>query len=194
MNENLRAAIKTIETHHEMVKNDVDHWMNYELFTWNWWILVSFIVIPLGIWLKLVDRNRLLEILLFGTVVIILTSTLDAVGVDLKFWVYPVQFMPLTPRALPFDIFMVGITFMLLYQYFIKWRSFLLALLLMSVCFAFIGEPVSKKLNLVYYIRWKYYYSFFFYIILGVCIKALVDKCKNLYMMNDERKPKKNKS
>lgn len=186
MNENLKAALKTVQTHHENVKQDIEHWINYELYTWNWWILVAFIVIPLWIWIKLVDRNRLLEILLFGTSAIILTSTLDAVGVDLKFWVYPVQFTPLTPRALPFDIFMVGITFMLLYQYFQKWRSFLIALFIMAFSFAFIGEPISKKLNLVYYIKWKYYYSFFFYMIVGICLKAFVDKCKNLYHINKD--------
>lgn len=181
MNENLQAAIKTSNLHHENVKQDINHWLNYEVLTWNWWILVAFIIIPLIMFIKFIDRNRLLEILLFGTLVIIPTSMLDAIGNDLKFWVYPVQFLPITPRALAFDIFMVGVTFMLLYQYFIKWHSYLIALLLTALCFAFVGEPVSKALNLVYYIKWKYYYSFFYYIVLGIVVRAIVNKCKHVY-------------
>jgi hypothetical protein len=105
---------------------------------------------------------------------------LDAIGVDLKFWVYPVQFLPITPRALPFDVFMVGITFMLLYQFFNSWRSYLIALFIMALVFAFIGEPISKRLNLVYYIKWKYYYSFLYYVSLGVTVRTIVIKCKQL--------------
>jgi hypothetical protein len=181
MNENLQAALKTLSKHHENVKQDINHWLNYELFTWNWWILVAFIVIPLTTWIIVVERKRMLEFLLVWTLVIIPTSTLDAVGIDLLFWVYPVQFIPITPRALPFDIFMVGITYMLLYQYFSKWKNYIIALIIMALCFAFIGEPVSKYLNLVYYLKWKYHYSFLYYIALGIIVKAIVNRYKNSY-------------
>jgi hypothetical protein len=182
MNENLKTAIEAVNQHHANVRQDINHWINHEIFTWNWWILIAFIVIPLILWIKFVDRKRLLEILLFGTLIIIPTSYLDAIGIDLKFWVYPVQFIPITPRALPFDIFMVGGTFMLLYQYFSSWRSYLIALLIMALCFAFIGEPVSKALNLVYYLKWKYYYSFIYYIVIGITVKIIVNKCRNNYL------------
>jgi hypothetical protein len=180
MNENLKAALKTLGIHHQNVKQDINHWLNHELFTWNWWVLVAFILIPLIIWLIVVDRKRILEVILVWTLVIIPTSYLDAIGVDLKFWVYPVQFLPITPRALPFDVFMVGITFMLLYQFFNSWRSYLIALFIMALVFAFIGEPISKRLNLVYYIKWKYYYSFLYYVSLGVTVRTIVIKCKQL--------------
>ncbi|QOR67155.1 hypothetical protein IM538_03110 [Cytobacillus suaedae] len=180
MNENLKAALNTLEKHHQNVKQDINHWLNHEFLTWNWWFLVAFILIPLVIWIKVVDRKRILEIMFVWTLVIIPTSYLDAIGVDLKFWVYPVQFVPITPRALPFDVFMVGVTFMLLYQYFSTWRSYLIALFIMALLFAFIGEPISKRLNLVYYIKWKYHFSFFYYVLLGVTVRAIVLKCKKL--------------
>ncbi|MFD2445507.1 CBO0543 family protein [Bacillus sp. CGMCC 1.16607] len=175
MNEKLKTAMKTIENHHEIVKQDINQWLNNELFTWNWWILAAFIVIPFTIWLLVVDRKRMLEFLLVWCLVIIPTSTLDSIGIDLKFWVYPVQFIPLTPRSLPFDIFM------LLYQFFWKWRPYIIALMIMALAFAFIGEPISHLLNLVYYIKWKYYYSFFYYIVLGITVKGILNKCKNIY-------------
>lgn len=182
MNENLKSALKLIDKHHDNVKQDIHNWLNNELFTWNWWILVGFTLIPLIIWIKVVDRKRILEFLLVWSLVIIPTSYLDAIGIDLKYWVYPVQFLPITPRAIPFDIFMVGITYMLLYQFFSKWRTYLIALLIMALTFAFIGEPISHLLNLVYYIKWKYYYSFLYYLVLGITVKAIVSKCRETYL------------
>jgi hypothetical protein len=182
VNENLKAALKTLSIHHDNVKQDVHNWLNNELFSWNWWVLVGFILIPLIIWIKVVDRKRMLEYLLVWTLVIISTSYLDAVGADLKFWTYPVQFLPITPRAIPFDIFMVGITYMLLYQYFSSWKTYIIALVIMASTFAFIGEPFSHLLNLVYYIKWKYYYSFIFYIVLGITVRVIVINCKNSYL------------
>lgn len=181
MNEKLKLALKVVESHHENVQQDITNWLNNEILSWNWWVLLSFIVIPTLIWVKVVDRRRILEILLFGTLVIIPTSYLDAIGVDLKFWVYPVQFLPITPRAFPFDIFLIPITYMLLYQFFKGWKAFLVALFIMALIFAFIGEPISHILNLVYYIKWKYYYSFLYYIILGISVKAIVNKCRSYY-------------
>lgn len=182
MNENLKAALKNLNLHHENVRQDINQWVNNELFTWNWWVLVVLILLPLIIWIKVVDRKRLLEFLLVWTLVIISTSYLDAIGVDLKFWVYPNQFLPITPRAIPFDIFMVGITYMLLYQFFSTWKTYFIALLIMAFTFAFIGEPMSHLLNLVYYIKWQYYYSFLYYIVIGITVKAIVGKCKELYV------------
>lgn len=181
MNENLKTALRSLGVHHENVKQDINHWLNNELFTWNWWLLVGFIVLPLILWIKVFDRKRILELLLVWTLVIIPTSYLDSIGIDLKFWVYPVQFIPLTPRALPFDFFMVGIAYMLLYQFFSSWRKYLIVLVIMAFTYAFIGEPLSQALNLVHYIKWKYIYSFFYYIILGVTVKWIVNKCKDQY-------------
>jgi hypothetical protein len=181
MNENLKAALKTLGAHHENVKQDIDQWLNNELFTWNWWILVTFIILPLLLWIKVFDRKRILELLLVWTLVIIPTSYLDSIGVDLEFWVYPVQFIPLTPRAIPFDFFMVGIVYMILYQYFSSWSRYLTALVIMASTYAFIGEPVSHALNLVYYLKWNYFYSFVYYIILGVSVKAIVNKSRDMY-------------
>lgn len=60
MNENLKAALKVLEKHHKTVQQDTNNWLNNELFTWNWWVLVGLIIIPLLLWIKVVDRKRIL--------------------------------------------------------------------------------------------------------------------------------------
>jgi hypothetical protein len=182
LNGNLDTALKMIEQHYNIVKKDISHWLEYELFSWNWWVLFAFAIIPWIIWLKIVDRRILLEIILAGTLAIIPTTYLESIGVNLKFWIYPVKFLPFSLRALPFDMCIVPVAYMLLFQFLKRWKPYILALLIMALLFAFIGEPVSKSMNLVYYIRWKYYYSFFYYIALGLSIKFIVNRLRDTYL------------
>ncbi|MBM6617867.1 CBO0543 family protein [Bacillus suaedaesalsae] len=184
MNTNVKIAIKLVNQHHQNVTQDINQWLNNELFTWNWWVLLAFALLPWMVWFKFKERKILIESILVGTIAIIPTTYLDAIGLDLKFWTYPVQFIPLGARALPFDMSMVPVAYMLLYQFFKTWRAFIIGLLIMATLFAFIGEPVSKAMNLIYYLKWKYYYSFFYYIILGLFIKWFVNKCRDINKNN----------
>lgn len=181
-NSNLKSALELIDKYHENVKHEISHWLENELFSWNWWILLAFSFIPWLTWAKVNERHRRLEIIFVGTLTIIPTTFLDAIGVDLKFWIYPVQFIPIAPRALPFDMSMIPVAYMLMFQYFNKWKQYILALVVMALLFAFIGEPLSKAMNLVYYIKWKYFYSFIYYLVLGLTIKLIVNKCRELYI------------
>lgn len=153
---------------------DVKGWLENEFLTWEWWILFGFLSIPWLIWWKLVKRERFISSLLFGAMVIIITTILDIFGLQYSFWDYPIEFLPVIPRAFPFDFSMVPVPYMLMYQYFRTWKSFFIAQIIMAFSYAFIGEPFSEWIDLVYYIKWKYIYSFFYYIIIGVSIRFLV--------------------
>ncbi|MFC4559793.1 CBO0543 family protein [Virgibacillus kekensis] len=171
---------RTSELKDQHTETDIQVWLDYELFSWNWWILVVFLIVPWIIWLIVYDRKILLELLLFGTLVIIATTYLDSVGIDLGFWMYPVELIPITPRAMAFDFSMVAVAFMLVYQYFRTWKAFSLGILGMAILFAFIGEPLAHALKLVYYINWNYFYSFLYYIVLGFIAKFITEKARGI--------------
>lgn len=175
--ENLEK-IKTLEQ--KTFRLDVEGWVKNEFLTWEWWVLVAFFVIPWLLWIKYADRTRLLETSLFGAVVMIVTTILDNIGMVFEFWMYPTQFLPVLPRALPFDMSLVPVVYMFIYQYFQTWKSFSMALLIMSGVYAFIGEPLSIKLELVQYIHWKFIYSFLYYIIIGWGIRWVIVKFRNM--------------
>lgn len=132
---------------------ELNDWLKNEFLTWEWWILVGFLVVPWVIWAKLVKRDMILEILLFGTIIIITTTLLDIVGLQYRFWDYPISFLPIIPRAFPFDFSLVPVAYMLLYQYFRSWKYFVIAQIIMALSFAFIGEPFCEWVKLVYYIE-----------------------------------------
>lgn len=159
---------------------DLEGWLKTELFTWNWWILVAFLILPWVLWAMFADKKKLLETTLFGTLVIIPTTYLDAIGMDLDFWRYPVHLLPLAPRAVAFDMSMVPVAFMFLHQYSTSWKPFIVTLLITSAIYAFIGEPMTIWLGLVQYINWKYFYSFFYYVTIGLIIRWLIEKFKKL--------------
>lgn len=147
---------------------ELNYWLKNEFLTWQWWILVGFLVLPWIIWSKLVKRDIILEILLFGTIIIITTTLLDVVGLQYRFWDHPIAFLPIIPRAFPFDFSMIPVAYMLLYQYFRTWKFFIIAQITMALTYSFIGEPFSEWAELVYYFDWRYSYSFIYYIIVGI--------------------------
>ncbi|WP_421385328.1 CBO0543 family protein [Bacillus salacetis] len=177
----MKNAFHSRELQDIYTQTDFQYWLEYELFSWNWWILVAFVIVPWALWVKVLDRKRVMEIILFGSLVVIPTTYLDAIGSDLRFWMYPTELIPVTPRAIAFDMSMVVVAYMLIYQYFSSWKSFIIALVCMALLFAFIGEPLSHVLHLVYYFKWKYIYSFVYYILLGLLNKAILEKVKRLY-------------
>ena len=159
---------------------ELNGWLKNEFLTWEWWILVVFLIVPWVIWAKLVKRDIILEILLFGTIIILTTTLLDVVGAQYSFWDYPIAFLPIIPRAFPFDFSMVTVAYMLLYQYFRTWKSFILAQIVMALTYAFIGEPFCEWIKLVNYLEWGYRYSFIYYIIVGIGTRALLLKLASL--------------
>ncbi|WP_419394238.1 CBO0543 family protein [Cytobacillus praedii] len=116
----------------------------------------------------------MLKSTLYGTLVIIPATFLDAAELELEFWRYPVQLIPIAPKAMAFDLSMIPVAFMLIYQYFISRKSFIIAFLLTAVIYAFNGEPYSTYLGLVQYVKWKYIYSFLYYVILGLIVRWLI--------------------
>ncbi|UFU00761.1 hypothetical protein KO561_07445 [Radiobacillus kanasensis] len=172
--------LKVNELEKEALNVDINGWLQYDLFTFDWWLLLAFFILPWVLWVKLVDRDRIVENFLFGMFIIKITTITDILGTEIDFWQYPTSLFPIFPRAFPFDISMVPVALMLLYQYFNTWKSYIIALISMAGVFAFIGEPFSVWKELVIYIKWNYIYSFFFYIIVGISIRAFVIKLKNL--------------
>ncbi|MDQ7861038.1 CBO0543 family protein [Peribacillus frigoritolerans] len=75
---------------------------------------------------------------------------------NIVFWDYPIAFLPFIPWAFPFDFLMVPVAYMLLYQYFRKWKSFILAQIIMALTYAYLGEPFCEWVKLVNYLEWRY--------------------------------------
>lgn len=160
-----------IEIQNKSIEAQQQHWLNNELFTFQFWLLIVILIIPWLIWWKLVDRKRLMEILVYGLLVHTLVTVLDEIGCQLNLWEYRYDIEPLFPRLIPINFTALPIVYMFLYQYFNKWKYFLAANVIAAAIMSFIIEPIFVWLDIYELFGWKHVYSFPIYIIIAIFFK-----------------------
>lgn len=165
-------------TQKELVGIRYDYWLNHTLFSFQWWLLLVIFIVPWIIWWKFVDKKRLMEILLQGITVAHLVFVLDAIGKESGLWGYEHNLEPLFNRFLPVDASALPVFYMLIYQYFPKWRLFIIVHVLFAGIFAFIFEPLAVWLDIYQPHHWKFIYSFPIYIFIPIFMKMFMEKIK----------------
>jgi hypothetical protein len=163
------------EVHHKLTEMRTEYWIHHDLFSFQWWLLLCILILPWLIWWRYVDRSRLKDIILFGSLLMILVGLLDEIGVQLQLWSYPYQFINIMPNLVPIDYGIIIIAHMFVYQFFEKWKAFLFANLVMATVFTFICEPITVWLGIYKLENWEYIYSLPIYILKASLIKQLVE-------------------
>jgi len=158
----------------------IDNWLDTDFNTLSWWFEVALAIVSLFVWWKLVDKERLLELIFYGFSIMTVSIWLDQVGYELGVWYYPVDLIPVFPPSTAIDYIMLPVIYALVYQYCSPWKIFLIATFLMSGVFSFILEPLLEKSGFYVPVQWKCYYSFPIYIALGILMKMTVEKIKTI--------------
>ncbi|WP_456276357.1 CBO0543 family protein [Bacillus sp. AK128] len=156
----------------------IEHWLTETLFSFNWWLLLISSLIFFIIWIKLLDKRRIIEISAFGLLIGTITFLLDIIGVSLVAWSYPDQLIPLINSIFEIHKIHLPIIYMIIYQYYNTWKSFLIALMVSSFVFSFILEPITVWLGIYEIYHWNYLYSFPIYIVGGILIRWAILKVK----------------
>ena len=159
---------------------ELRYWLDHVLFTFNWWFLVFIFIIPWIIWYRLVDKKRIREILLYGFAVIVISCLLDDLGVAILLWAYPYELFELSDRLNAVNLSSLPVLYMLVYQYFPKWKSFFIAHIVLALVFSFVAESILIKMNIYVPLLWKSIYSFPIYITIGVVVKCFTDKISRI--------------
>lgn len=175
------------EAHSLFLQLSYDYWIQYSLYTWQWWFLLFVLVVPWYFWWLLVDKRRLLEIWCYGAMAFIAIIAADAIGVTHGCWMYPIRLAARYPHILPVDVTVLPILFMLIYQSYPQWKAFITASILMAAGLAFIGEPIAAWLGVYEPLTWKYYYSFPLYILFAVTLKFIIEMIKSIQQKNANR-------
>ncbi|WP_400247735.1 CBO0543 family protein [Niallia sp. JL1B1071] len=157
----------------------IDHWLQHDLFSINWWILLLATIIPYFIWWRVVDKNRFFEVFSYGMFCATLCMLLDIIGTEMLLWNYPDKLLPLITPLIPANLVVIPITAMLVYQYFSTWKYFLLATLGWSTLFSYIIEPLFMLRKMfVLGENWSHAKSFIGFIFLGLLLKAVFENIK----------------
>lgn len=182
----LDEVIEAEKKYHALLKN---YWHHSNYLTWRWWFLVILSILPAIVWWFVVDKRNIIEITAYGLFYGVAAIILDSIGSNAMVWTYPVRLSPyINPQLYPYDVGVVIIPFMLIYQ---KWggsfKSFLIATGLLSCFLSFIAEPSMEWLGIYKEYTWKHIYSFPVYWVLGLVCWKIISEFKS-----QEQKKRKN--
>jgi len=145
-----------------------DHELNYIwstqiIFHWRWWLGVVLLILPWVVWAKIRDKNDTVRQLFVVLVVIIITSTIDNIGVYYDSWYYLHRVIPACYTGYVWDYSLFPIGIILSLQFNPKLNIYIKAVIFALIC-AFIGEPFFVWIGMYHLVNWKYWYSFIVYV------------------------------
>lgn len=140
-------------------------WLDHVVFTWRWWIGVGLAIIPWIIWIVLRKRESTNRLLFVGLFVILISSYLDFLGIQLGLWRYKFEDLPTIPSYIPWDVSVLPVTVMLFIQYKPRLSPVFKALVFAALA-SFIGEPLIVWLEIYEPVRWSSLYSFPIYTVI----------------------------
>ncbi|QFT89049.1 hypothetical protein FIU87_10360 [Bacillus sp. THAF10] len=151
------------------------YWISNDLFSFAWWLILVLNIVFIFVAIKLLDRTRLFEILTVGGLVVLLSSLLDTILIQYCLTAYPTSLIPLIPPFFTSSTYVIlPVLYMLLYQYFSTWKSFLIANVITGAFLAFVVENVYRWLNIYQYLQWNSFFSLLMYVGIAIVFKSIM--------------------
>ncbi|BFT74291.1 CBO0543 family protein [Paenibacillus sp. P36] len=154
---------------------EFDYWLQQDVFSFQWWVIVIVNLVVFALLLILIDRKRTLSTVLAFMTAFIIVGAVDQIGKFFDLWRYPHQLIPFTENLNAVDFFVVPSIFAYLYQRFSSWKSFLIADVVASLVISYIGEPLFVSLGMYQLMRWSYWQSFIVLVPIAILVKGFVD-------------------
>jgi len=161
------------DTDQHLTQLRVEKWLNLDLFSWQWWILVVLLILPWLIWWKYADKKRLPEIFIVGLMVLILSSYMDAILSELSLWNYHYWVIPYWPRLISADFSFIPVCFMLVYQKYRTWPSYLAANAVLAFLLAVPTEMILVWADIFQMNLWRSYYGIPIFFAMGILVRLL---------------------
>lgn len=118
------------------------------------------IIAPWVLWAIFRKRESSARLLFSVFIVMILSTTIDAFGVEYGRWTYPVKAIPLPTISYSFRYSLMPVLIMFFLQFKPNINPFLKGIVLAGLS-AYIGMPLMALVNMYKKLDWAYTYSFF---------------------------------
>ncbi|KPU43525.1 hypothetical protein OXPF_29660 [Oxobacter pfennigii] len=152
----------------------MEYWLNHVFNTWQWWLNIATLILPLILWWILADKKRLLEIIVFGFLASSFAVFFDTLGETSVLWEYPYLIIPMDYILIDTDYSVLPVAYMLAYQRFPKWKGFIIINIVISALFSFVAEPILLWMGFYETHGWKFIYSFPIYVLIAIISKGLI--------------------
>lgn len=127
-----------------------------------------------AIWWKLVDKRRIIELLLYGSFIAVCRVIFDNWGISSGRWIYTVDLFPLGYSLFLNDLTVMPLALMLVYQYSSNWKSFFIRLLIVQGLISVILWPILSSLNILKLYDWQLYYSYIAMILIASIMRLVI--------------------
>lgn len=174
--EQMNQLKKLKETQKELASLWRDYWFDYSAFdTWQFWVNVAFIIIPLIFLYFFIDRKKIFLLGFFGFNIHVWSVYLDATFTRANYIEYPYKAIPFIPIHFGVDSSLVPIAFILLYQWALNnGKNFYLYALLLIAFFSFIFKPISASHHLVHLKQGLNYFHVFISYVVIVLVSLII--------------------
>ncbi|KJS86160.1 MAG: hypothetical protein JM58_07375 [Peptococcaceae bacterium BICA1-8] len=174
----LEAAQEIIlEIQRQLRDASMNYWYKYVFNTWQWWLNIATLILPVILWWKLVNKKKLMEIVIYGFFASAFAVFFDTIGETSVLWDYPYLVIPMDYILIDADYSVLPVAYMLAYQYFTTWKGFIAANIALSALFSFVAEPLLVWIGLYELHGWKYIYSFPIYVAIAIVSKWITGFC-----------------
>ncbi|CAG7616912.1 hypothetical protein PAESOLCIP111_01958 [Paenibacillus solanacearum] len=128
------------------------YWHRYShVGTWQFWVAVAMLTIPLIVLYFALDRKKIWEVLFFGYTIHMLWNYADTILELDNYFVHTYMLAPFLPFGISSTASFLPVAFLLVYQYCINHnKNFYLYALLMSCLFAFGFAVISKMIGILH--------------------------------------------
>jgi hypothetical protein len=163
------------ETSRLLAYQSYQHWISSELFSTGWFVMVAVLAVTYAVWLKLVDKSRIRDLILFGS---LLAVGFSLAGLILEgyygLWEYQVSLLPLKPTVFIVSYTIAPILFMTVAQYTTSWKSYLVWGSIGAVVITFGLVPIYSMLGIVkFHDNFNNFYNFIMYMTGGIIGRAI---------------------
>ncbi|TMN20824.1 hypothetical protein [Lentibacillus cibarius] len=162
-------------------------WINQIFLSPSWIFQVVLIIFTYTIFFYLVDKKRITEILLYGSLVAVAFAVYDSIGEQLNYWATLENVLPFQPNFFLGNITLIPLYAMLVYQYNSTWRSYLIWITIWSGLLAFVYyNLILDYFNIFVYIKkFSATIDFFLFLIVGIIVRWIV---VSLLKLEEKRK------
>lgn len=181
-----------MQTSEYLDKIVMDKWLSEQFLSPVWIGIFLFVVFTYILFFYLADKKRLVEILLFGSLVAVAFSVYDSIGELIGLWSTFFRMVPLQQNFFMSDLTIIPLYAMLVYQYANSWRTFFIGTVIWAGLIAFVFYYlVLNRLNVFIYLTpLGPYLDFVFLILIGLIARGILVFLINIAIQQGNLAPK----
>lgn len=173
------------DTSRTLAQQSYQHWISSEVFSFGWFLTIFVLAVFYIVWIKLVDKSRLGQLLLLGALAGVGFIVVSGMVLNGLYGVaeYKIRPFPLIPAIFIVSVTKAPIIIMLVHQYTSTWKGYMLWTGIGMAFLAFVLYPIYSLVGIYQMHNWNYFYQF-----LLLLIGAILSRLAFLWIMGIQQR------